>query len=194
MLVKNNLGRFALSAQTRQKNGNKRLYARQISYGKILVSHLSSSFYDKLIASLFLKIDKVQAVEVLKQFHNKHLRLDVENLASLKSFVNLNDTQYVKLIRLLFCFDGIRVLSPIHPIHLRQAIRIEACYTTLKSTVVNMTKKIAKCHHKIGRLIKVLVTITRPFECMMTLLFLLIETGWIIKSSEHFGCPFAVHQ
>ena len=63
----------------------------------------------ELIASLFMEIDGKRAANVLQKYHNKHLRLKAEDSTLLKRFVELNDCQYIRLMRALFYFSGMRM-------------------------------------------------------------------------------------
>ena len=51
------------------------------------MKHLSRAFNDKLTAKMFVEIDDKEIVrKTLRAYHNKRLRLNAEDLASLKSF------------------------------------------------------------------------------------------------------------
>ena len=92
---------------------NKRLFDSRIEYGMKLVRLLPKSFHSELVAALFLEIDKGRAGVVLQRYHNKYLRMNPRDSASFKNFVGMNDNQYIRFMRGLFYFVGMRIVAPI---------------------------------------------------------------------------------
>jgi hypothetical protein len=96
------------------------------------------------------------------------MRCNVKDSSALKSFVGLNDAQYVCLLQALFYFAGMRVLAPIKEIYRLRAKNIEQDYTSLSTRIVDMIRKTSKGKSEISRLIKVLVITIRPCELVLT--------------------------
>ena len=173
---------------------NKRLFESRIETGKKLVSLLPESFHSELVAALFLEIDREKACEVLKMFHNKFLRLDDRDSASLKNFVGLNDAQYVRLMRSLYYFAGMRIFAPMNTLYQLRRRTIEEDYTTLVSRPVVMTRKVRKGKDEIIRKIRVVVTTIRPLECVLTTVSSLLRNGKLLDSKLRFHSPVKLHE
>ena len=169
---------------------NTSLYAARIKVGKTWMRHLPGDFNDELIAALFLDIDEERASKVMQKYHNRHMRMNSHDSASLKSFVGLNDSQYVRFMRSTFYFAGLRILAPIREIYLLRSLKIKEDYTTLTRRVVDMTRVTKKGKSsKITRKIKVGVMTVRPFECILNSAGSLIKQGTLLKSTERFRSP-----
>ena len=145
------------------------------------MSHLPGIFLHELIATLFHELDEERAFKVLKKYHNKNLRMDTKDSASLKSFVGLNDAQYVRLMRSLYYFAGLRILAPMKAIYRLRKINIKQDYSTLISRVVDMVRKFKKGPTEVHRVIKVLVSTIRPFECILTFMSSTLENGKFLE-------------
>ena len=117
---------------------NTNLYNARIRIGKIWMSHFPRTFLDDIIAALFLDIDKERAAKILRTYHDEHMRMNSNESASLNAFVGMNDSQYVRLMRSLSYFSGMKRMCPINEIYLLREKKIKQDYT-LKRTVVDMT-------------------------------------------------------
>ena len=151
-------------------------------------------FHDELIAQLFFEIYKKRAAKVLRAYHNKHLRMNTEDSSSFKTFVGLNVAEYIRLSRVLFYYAGMRILAPIKALYELRARKIKEDFTTLTSTVVDMTRKVAKGKLELKRLMKVVVQTIRPLECVLTKMFSLLDMGKLLKSTERFWSPIQLHK
>ena len=140
------------------------LFCQRIKTGRKWLSHLPATYHDELIATLFCDIDRDRAELVCKTFLNKNLRLSAEDSSTLKSYVGLNDQQYIRLMRGFHYFVGLRLVSPMKAIVLLRNQRVTNEYTTLRSTLVDMTRKARNGKREITRLIKVVVSTIRPAE------------------------------
>ena len=112
---------------------SKRLNASHVDAGKKWTIHLTNNDHKALVVALFIGVNVKRDVEVLKQYHNKYLRLDARDSVSLKNFVGLNDAQYFPLNRSLFYFYGVRICAPVNQTYLLQTQTILVYYTTLTS-------------------------------------------------------------
>ena len=173
---------------------NKKLFSSRIKTGKKWMKYLPGSFHDELVASLFLEIDKTRAASVLRRYHNKHLRMCAENSSTLRNFVGLNDRQYIRLMRALFYFAGMRILAPISHVYLLRSIHIKEQFSTRDSDVVDMSRKTKSGKKEITRQIKVLVTTIRPFECVLVTMSTLLQNKMLLKSTERFNSPVELHE
>lgn len=95
---------------------------------------------------------------VVKQYHNKHLRLLAHNSSTIKHFVCLKSKQYIRLMRVLLYYDGMWVMSPIDHIYWLWRIQVDFQCTTLESNRVPMTRKMERDNDNISCLVKILVT------------------------------------
>lgn len=104
-----NLARMPRQMKKGDEAHNNALFRARIKTGRKWLAHLPGSFHDELIATLFFEIDPARAATALKKYHNKHLRMNAEHSSTLKSFVGLNDKQYIRLMRALYYFSGMRM-------------------------------------------------------------------------------------
>ena len=73
------------------------------------MKHPPGAFNDELIAKMFVDIDDEEIIrKTLGEYHNKRLRLNAEESASLKGFVELSDNADIKLSRGLFYLAGLK--------------------------------------------------------------------------------------
>ena len=100
-----------------QEMQNKALFSKRIQTGKRWMSYLPRPFHDELVCSMFLEVDQVRATKVLQKYYNKHLRVGPADSSTFKSFVGLNDAEYVRLMRGNFYFAGMRIYAPIKAIY-----------------------------------------------------------------------------
>ena len=70
----------------------------------------------ELGAQLFDDLDGDVAARAVKKYHNKHLRLNARDSATLKMFAGMNDNHYIKFSRSYFSITGLRILVPIKKI------------------------------------------------------------------------------
>ena len=124
---------------------NKNLFKRRIRTGKAWIKHLPGGFNDELIAKMFVDIEDEEIVrKTLRAYHNKRLRLNAEDSASLKSFVGISDNAYIKLIRGLFYFTGLRTLAPVKAVRCLRKIKKEEDYSSMSRHVVDMIRETKK--------------------------------------------------
>ena len=109
------------------------------------MKHPPGAFNDELIAKMFVDIDDEEIIRnTLGEYHNKRLRLNAEESASLKGFVELSDNADIKLSRGLFYFTGFRILAPIKAVRRLWKIKKEEDYRSMSRCVVDMTKETKK--------------------------------------------------
>ena len=123
-----------------QDDQNKRLLKARMESGKRWIQHLPEAFHADLISKMFLDVDKAEATKAIKQSQKTCLRLGPNDSASLKSFVGLNNKQYVRLNRMLFYLTGLWLLAPIKSVRRLKVTQIKGNYKTLLRRVVDMTR------------------------------------------------------
>ena len=107
----------------------------QLKIGMKWMNHLPQHFHQELIGKPFLELNQVHTIGMLQEHHNQYMRCNIKDSSALKSFVGLNDAQYVRLLQALFYFAGMRVLAPIKGIYRLRAKKIEEDYTTLSTWI-----------------------------------------------------------
>jgi hypothetical protein len=134
---------------------NSQLYIARIKTRKLWMGHLPRESYDDVVAALVDDMNKDKAKHIIRKYQNKCLRLNPQDSVSLKAFVGMNNNQYVRLMRSLFYFAGMRILAPIKGMRVLRDSRIKSDYTTLMSNVRDMTRVTKNGKSKITRKIKV---------------------------------------
>lgn len=169
---------------------NRRLYSARIKTGKKWLDHLPGDFNDELISNLFLNIGVEQAASAVKKYYNNNQRLNPKDSSSLKGFAGMSDQQYVKFSRGFFYFTGIRILAPILDVTRLRKAKAKDDYTTMRRSVVDMTRVTKKDGGHISRAIKVGVMTVRPFECVLNSTYTLLGQGKLLPSKRRFRSPF----
>ena len=94
---------------------------------------------------MFVDIEDEEIVrKTLRAYHNKRLRLNAEDSASLKSFAGISDNAYIKLSRGLFYFTGLRTLAPVKAVRCLRKIKKEEDYSSMSRHVVDMIRETKK--------------------------------------------------
>jgi hypothetical protein len=171
----------------KEKNPSRRLQLSRLEAGNRWLGHLPEVCQAELSGQLLSSLDKDMAAPHVRKYYNQHLRSSPKDAASLKSFANMNDTQYVKLSRGLFYFTGLRLLPPMKKLRGLRAAKIRSDHKTMQRSVVVMTKI---TDSKIERKIHVSVISVRPFELILNSAHSLLSHGKLLPSSERFRCPF----
>ena len=70
----------------------------QLKIGMKWMNHLPQHFHQELIGKLFLELNQAHAIGMLQEHHNRYMRCNIKDSSALKSFVGLNDAQYVCLL------------------------------------------------------------------------------------------------